>query len=206
MNEQTPKRKGSPFLWIILPPVFLIHWLIGGFPTLILGLVLLMFSALIFGVWMRINFAGRLKNTSCQNSTSYPEQQLMAQQPQPRYDTRTGVLLPQTPVYSNSTAMSAAAPYPATADGQVSYNPTTDNHLCDDNEHAPESKQSFANTMYRQETSNTMPDTAALPIASASCVMLSADEKRRRIQEYKELLQSGVINKSEYASFVRELT
>ncbi len=56
------------------------------------------------------------------------------------------------------------------------------------------------------ETAWPTPDDTAATNRFAPGAKLSADEKRRRIQEYKDLLQSGIISKSEYASFVRELT
>ncbi len=199
MNEQTPQSRGGT-IWWILSVVFFLLGIFNGF------FFFLFMATLIIGRWLRAKNAARPANTSPQNSTSYPYQQPMPQQPQPRYDSRTGVLLPQTPVYSNSTAMSATTPYLATTARQGSYNPTTDNHLCDDNEHAPEAKKSYANTMYELESGYTpysKPATAGY--VSQPAVQLSVDDKRRKVEEFKDLLDAGLIEKEEYNQFMRDL-
>lgn len=114
-----------------------------------------------------------------------------------RYDTQTGRPLSQP--YTTQPA----------AQRRQAYNPTVDNHLCEDGAHPLESDASYAATLFEMESGYQRYQPVPMRASAGQyrrmdLRRLSADEIRKKQEELKDLRDAGIITSLEYNQKMQE--
>lgn len=141
-----------------------------------------------------------------------------------RYDPRTGSFnapppAPYQPMtrrtYTPTVRPGAAQRYPAQPApyGGSAHNPAVDTHLCEEDMHPGEKRNSYANEMFEADASYRDPAEYMLPMPKISASFRRASEYRltgdallQKQQELRDLRAAGIITQQEYNRMLHEYT